>query len=78
MLDGLRSIRTLDERVVGLGPSSVTSDQDIRGARHALEGARSEVGAVEVARARAVADLTHLGCLPQSIGVARRGRGGRL
>ena len=60
-LERLRSdVRRLDERVVELRAAFTEREQEIRTARHVLDAARSEVGRLEVARATAASDLTHL------------------
>jgi len=60
-LDALKiEIRTLDEQVIALRGQFNERDHEIRAARHALDDVRSEVTEVEVSRARAAADLSHL------------------
>ncbi|MCC7009322.1 MAG: chromosome segregation protein SMC [Acidobacteria bacterium] len=53
-------IRGLDERVTALRAEFTARDQAIREARHQFEKVRAEVGAAEVARAKAFADQEHL------------------
>ena len=61
VLDELRTrMRTFDEQVLALRGDFSRKDQEIRGARHALEAVRTEVMQSEVARATASSDLTHL------------------
>ena len=61
VLDGLRSrMRGFDEEVTGLRGRFGEKEHDIRGGRQALEAVRTGVLQSEVARATAVADLTHL------------------
>jgi chromosome segregation protein len=60
-LERLRTdVRRLDERVVELRTTFTAREHEIRSARHTLDAARSEVGRVEVARATAASDLSHL------------------
>ncbi len=60
-LDALRiEMRGLDERVVTLRTQFSGREHEIRGARHGLEAVRGDVMQLEVARATAAADLTHL------------------
>jgi chromosome segregation protein len=61
VLDEIRTqVRTFDDRVGELRSSFSTTEHDIRTARHAFEGVRSEVLQSEVARTRATSDLEHL------------------
>jgi chromosome segregation protein len=53
-------MHALDERVVALRTEFSEREQGIRSARHALDALRTEVGALEVSRARAASDLDHL------------------
>jgi chromosome segregation protein len=65
VLDGLKvTMRELDERVASLRDELLDREQEIRGARGALDEVRAEVVQLEVARATAAADLSHLsaGC----------------
>jgi chromosome segregation protein len=60
-LEGLRTeVRRLDEHVTDLRGQFSTREHEIRAARHALDGARAELGRFEVARATAASDLAHL------------------
>jgi len=54
-------LRELDERVTTLRSEFTTGDQEIRRARHDLDGVRAEVLQSELARATAASDLAHLG-----------------
>ena len=59
--DALReSVRTAEERCQSLRTSFDESDGRVREARRALEGIRAEAAQLDVARATAEADLTHL------------------
>ncbi len=61
-LDGLRvTLREGDERVAGLRTEFNARDQSIRSARLALDEVKADVLQLEVGRATASADLTHLG-----------------
>ena len=55
-----REMRVLDERVSALRADFGVREHDIRDARHALEGVRSQLMQSEVARATAASDLAHL------------------
>jgi len=71
-LDRLKvEVRELDSRVVTLRDDMGRREQAIRGARHAVDDVRNEVTQLEVARATAAADLTHLeaACL-ESVGAS--------
>jgi chromosome segregation protein len=60
-LDGLReTLRTADEAAGALRAAVDAQDATIRGARHLLEGVRSDVASVDVTRVTAESDLTHL------------------
>ena len=60
-IEALRaSVRELDERVIALRSQFNDRDHEIRGARQALEGVRTEVMHAELARATASSDLSHL------------------
>jgi chromosome segregation protein len=60
-LDGLRgALRAADEAAGALRASVDAQDATIRGARQSLEGVRSEVASLDVARVTAESDLTHL------------------
>jgi chromosome segregation protein len=54
-------LRGLDDRLATLQAEFAVREQAIRGARQALDGVRADVLQFEVARARAVSDLDHLG-----------------
>jgi chromosome segregation protein len=58
--DLTRAMQALDERVAGLRQELADGEQAIRGDRQALEAVRADVMQLEVARATATADLTHL------------------
>ncbi|HVW04554.1 MAG TPA: hypothetical protein VHB78_06065, partial [Vicinamibacterales bacterium] len=61
-LDDLKTaMRDADERLTELRQEFSGREQAIRGARHVLDDVRSEVSQADVARARATADLAHLG-----------------
>ncbi|HVQ41630.1 MAG TPA: chromosome segregation protein SMC [Vicinamibacterales bacterium] len=63
-IESLREkMRTVDEQVITLRADFGAADTQIRSARHALEGVRSEVMQFEVARAGAASDLSHLSAL---------------
>ena len=53
-------VRRLGDRVLELRGALAAREQEIRAARHALDGARAEVARFEVARATAASDLAHL------------------
>ena len=60
-LDVLRDgLRAADEAAGTLRAAVDAQDTTIRGARHVLEGVRSEAGSLEIARATAESDLAHL------------------
>jgi chromosome segregation protein len=60
-LDRLRAdVRRVDDRVLELRGAFTVREQEIRAARHVLDGARAEVTRFEVARATAASDLAHL------------------
>ncbi len=60
-IDALRSeLRELDDRTADISGRFDAREHEIRGARHALEAVRADVLQVEIARARAAADLDHL------------------
>ncbi len=60
-LDRLRvEVRDADERLSELRQAGDGQEADIRGARKALDQVRAEVGELDVARATAESDLTHL------------------
>ena len=54
-------VRVIDDRSIDLRDQISAQDGEVREARHALEAQRSEVGQLNVTRAAAVADLSHLG-----------------
>ena len=54
-------VRVIDDRSTDLRDQIDAQDGGVREARHALEAQRTEVGQLEVTRATAVADLSHLG-----------------
>jgi chromosome segregation protein len=58
--DLTRGMRDLDERVAGLRQELADRERGIRGDRQVLEAVRADVMQLEVARATAAADLTHL------------------
>ncbi|HET9269943.1 MAG TPA: hypothetical protein VFO31_17325 [Vicinamibacterales bacterium] len=63
-IESLREkMRTVDEQVITLRADFGAADTQIRSARHALEGVRAEVMQLEVARAGAASDLSHLSAL---------------
>src|SRR5207244_7700052 len=53
-------LRAADEAAGALRAAVDAQDVTIRDARHLLEGIRTEVGSLEIARATAESDLTHL------------------
>jgi chromosome segregation protein len=61
VLEDLRQqVRTLDEQVSGLRAAADAGELAVRGARQELERCRAIVGELDVARATAEADLSHL------------------
>ncbi len=59
--DALRAqVRARDDDCARLRAQLEDADRAVREARHALDGARAEVGQLDVARAKAEADLAHL------------------
>ncbi len=60
-LRGLETdMRTLDERVIVMRTEFHEREQGIRTARHGLDEVRAEVTNLEVSRARATSDMSHL------------------
>ncbi len=60
-LDRLRAdVRRVDDRVVERRGAFAAREQEIRAARHVLDAARAEETRLEVARATAASDLSHL------------------
>jgi chromosome segregation protein len=60
-LESLKShVRDADETVISRRGLFADYEHEIRAARHALEGARAAVSKLDVARATAAAELTHL------------------